>query len=397
VNTIATSHDARATTPEASSPDEALARATAQRRARVLNAAKEQGYSAVVLYSSAAHSLLSLDGVWWVSGFKPMAESAVAISPDESFDLWVSPPWDLARAHEMVGDHARASTDVFDSLNEWRLSSGVSPEEVLLCGTDVIPARRYDAVLAALGKHDGAGNQLLAKVSRQHDEYELMLAAKAVAIAEVAFDRLLEELRPGLGEFAAVALLEGLLRELGSEDNFVLVSASQLNRSVHPPSARVIERGDVLLAEISPSVGGIYTQICRTATIGPPTGTIEADFNLLNRAFEAGLVECVPGHPVRNAALAMDSVLTEGGFGEYCRPPFMRARGHGLGIGSVLPGTINASNDLIFAEGDYFVLHPNQFLPTSGYMLCGEPVVLEAHGARELSSRRGTLATVVVA
>jgi Xaa-Pro aminopeptidase len=274
--------------------------------------------------------------------------------------------------------------------------NALSGVEVLVCGVDALPARRYARASEVFTAIDGAGTTVLLETSRHHDDYEIALATRAAAIAEEGFSQLLEHLRPGLGEFEAVALLDGLLRELGSEDNFVLVAASQLNRSVHPPSERIIAQGDVLLAEISPSVGGVFTQICRSVSIGTPGPRLREDFELLDRAFGAGLEACVPGRPVSGAALAMDGVLTEGGFGDYCRPPFMRARGHGLGIGSVLPGDVNKNSGLTFCKGDYFVLHPNQFLPTSGYLLCGEPLVLEDHGARELSSRRGTLAVLEV-
>jgi Xaa-Pro aminopeptidase len=193
-----------------------------------------------------------------------------------------------------------------------------------------------------------------------------------------------------------VAILDGFLRELGSQDNFVLVSASQRNRSVHPPTERTVERGDVLLAEISPSVGGMFTQICRSVTIGRPGPSVAEDYQLLEAAFEAGRAACVPGGPVRAAAQAMDAVLTEAGFGDYCRPPYMRARGHGLGMGAVLPGDVTVSSTEVFVEGDYFVLHPNQYLPGSGYLLCGEPVIVEPGGARLVSSHRGELAAVGV-
>jgi Xaa-Pro aminopeptidase len=34
-----------------------------------------------------------------------------------------------------------------------------------------------------------------------------------------------------------------------------------------------------------------------------------------------------------------------------------------------------------------FVLHPNQYVPGAGYLLCGDEVVITADGARALSSR----------
>jgi Xaa-Pro dipeptidase len=370
--------------------------AVAGRRRKLLEAAKASGREAVVIYSAAAHSMLAMDGICWATGFKPMAECAVGIGPDGAFEMWVSPSWDLARAKETVGEHVTSVPDLFAAAEAWLGRVGLTRDEVLLCGANKISVGRHPSAVAALGQHDGSGDRLLLELARQRDAYELALAAEAAGIAELGYQRLLEELRPGLGEFAVVAILDGFLRELGSEDNFVLVSASQRNRSVHPPTERTVERGDVLLAEISPSVGGVFTQICRTVTIGRPGPSIADDFQLLDAAFEAGRGACVPGGPVSGAAQAMDAVLTEAGFGDYCRPPYMRARGHGLGLGSVLPGDVTVSSKEIFTQGDSFVLHPNQYLPSSGYLLCGEPVIVEPGGARLLSSRKGELATVGV-
>ena len=374
----------------------ALVEAVAGRQRRLLEAAKAVGRQAVVIYSAAAHSLLATDGIWWASGFKPMGECALGIAPDGSFELWVSPTWDLSRAEEAVGARATSVSDVFAAAAAWLGRFGLRGDEVLLCGTDKISVRRHPSGVAALGEHDGTGDRLLLETARRRDEYERALAVEAARIAELGFGRLLEEIRPGLGEFAVVAILDGFLRELGSQDNFVLVSASQRNRSVHPPTERTVERGDVLLAEISPSVGGMFTQICRSVTIGRPGPSVAEDYQLLEAAFEAGRAACVPGGPVRAAAQAMDAVLTEAGFGDYCRPPYMRARGHGLGMGAVLPGDVTVSSTEVFVEGDYFVLHPNQYLPGSGYLLCGEPVIVEPGGARLVSSHRGELAAVGV-
>jgi Xaa-Pro dipeptidase len=41
------------------------------------------------------------------------------------------------------------------------------------------------------------------------------------------------------------------------------------------------------------------------------------------------------------------------------------------------------------------MIHPNQYLPETGYLLCGEPVLLTAAGAEPLTAQKAALATVV--
>jgi len=38
-----------------------------------------------------------------------------------------------------------------------------------------------------------------------------------------------------------------------------------------------------------------------------------------------------------------------------------------------------------------FVMHPNQYFPDSGYLLCGEPVVIGDQGALALSTSSAQL------
>jgi Xaa-Pro aminopeptidase len=45
-------------------------------------------------------------------------------------------------------------------------------------------------------------------------------------------------------------------------------------------------------------------------------------------------------------------------------------------------------------EGMMFVMHPNQYLPETGYLMCGEPVVITPQGAKALSSREAELDSV---
>jgi Xaa-Pro dipeptidase len=38
-----------------------------------------------------------------------------------------------------------------------------------------------------------------------------------------------------------------------------------------------------------------------------------------------------------------------------------------------------------------FMIHPNQYLPETGYLLCGEPVLITARGADVLTREQSSL------
>ena len=72
----------------------------------------------------------------------------------------------------------------------------------------------------------------------------------------------------------------------------------------------------------------------------------------------------------------------------------MRRRGHGLGAGSAAPGDISGENHTILEEDMLFVVHPNQYIPEVGYLLCGESVRVTATGCELLGKHTAKLETI---
>jgi len=81
---------------------------------------------------------------------------------------------------------------------------------------------------------------------------------------------------------------------------------------------------------------------------------------------------------------AINATLEAEGYGEFCHPPHIRRRGHGLGFASIAPGDVALDNDIALAPDMVFMIHPNQYLPEIGYLLCGEPVVITPARAQPL-------------
>jgi len=165
-----------------------------------------------------------------------------------------------------------------------------------------------------------------------------------------------------------------------------LMSASQHNLGVRAAGERVLEEGDIILAEITPSFEGQFAQLCRTVVIGNKPAGYDETYAILQRAMKAGQAAALPGTPMSEVAEIINGPFRDSGYGDYCRPPYMRVRGHGLGLTSNLPGDVSVTNNIELEEGMVFVMHPNQYLPETGYLMCGEPVVITPDGARALST-----------
>ena len=181
---------------------------------------------------------------------------------------------------------------------------------------------------------------------------------------------------------------------LGSDDNFLMLHAEGHPLAVQPSGERPLEAGDIIIAESTPSYRGQFAQICRTAHMGEPPDILREKYALVTRAMHAGIALAKPGNRMSRVSGAIDEVLTEAGYGEYCAPPYMNRRGHGLGVTAVIPGNVSNNNDIVLEENMFFVVHPNQYIPEVGYLLCGEPVAITADGPNILTREGAALGVI---
>ena len=97
-----------------------------------------------------------------------------------------------------------------------------------------------------------------------------------------------DDARPGLKEFELAAIVEHRMRYLGAEDNFGMVVANNHNQALHPPTDRVVQSGDIIIGEITPCIGGLFVQICRTMVLGEPAPVVREKYAILKKRMRLG-------------------------------------------------------------------------------------------------------------
>jgi Xaa-Pro dipeptidase len=337
------------------------------------------------------------DPVVHLSGYRSLGESFVFLRRDGVSKLIVSPAADAERAETWKGPHSCVATDdLVGALTREFARCKTTAESVAIVGLDALPHILAERLLAI---HEGANLSFDAAfydANGRKTSAEIARARRAAEIAEQGLVRLLELARPGMRECDLAVELNLHMKSLGADDNFLMLCASPHNPAVMPSSNRKIERGDILIAELTPSYEGQFVQICRTVSVGAPRAELQEKYDLVLRAMWAGIESIRPGIPMSQVCAAIDGVLQEAGHAEYCRPPHMRRRGHGLGCGSVSPGDVAIDNNTILEEDMIFVVHPNQYLPETGYLMCGEPVRVRAMGAETLSKKTAALGIIAM-
>jgi Xaa-Pro aminopeptidase len=328
-----------------------------------------------------------------LSGFKSIGAAAALLFSDGACTLIVTPRWDAGRAAELCPQARVVGVD--DLVAALRVFFGDdfprdTISEIGIAGLSLLPSGIASPISAALAGARAA-DKLIFDAARTKTVEEIAFAREAARIAELGYARLLQIAAPGMTEDALALALKGYMKTLGAEDNFLLLCAGPHNRAVQPSTGRKLERGDIILAEITPSYRGQLTQICRTVVIGDPPEELARKYALVVEAMRHGIAAARPGVAMAEVCRAINAVLEAQGYGEYCHPPHIRRRGHGLGFASVRPGDVSLDNATVLEPDMLFMIHPNQYLPETGYLLCGEPVVITATGAQVLTREQSAL------
>jgi Xaa-Pro dipeptidase len=365
------------------------------RLADILRRMQDQQLDLAIGLHDGAHFIERPNPVMVLAGFKSLGPAAALLHADGRCEVVVTPAWDAERAGDIVAEKARAraigADDVVEGVRD--ALGGATPKSMGITGLRFLPSSIADRVAAAF-PNAVAADKLVFDAARSKTIEEIADARAAARIAERGYQHLLAIARPGMSEDELAVELRWHMKSLGADDNFLLLCASPHNRAVQPSNGRKLQTGDVILAEITPSVNGQLTQICRTVVVGKPSEELARKYALVVHAMDQGIAAAKPGVAMSEVCRAINVMLEAEGYGEYCHPPHIRRRGHGLGFGSMRPGDVALDNTTVLEPDMVFMIHPNQYLPETGYLLCGEPVVMTAQGAETLTAEKAALAWI---
>jgi Xaa-Pro dipeptidase len=349
------------------------------RLVRVRRAMREEGLQTLLVFDSGRHNFLRMNYVAYLTDFISVGPETMLMLPlEEEPALFISPAWDIDRAKE---ESWVKNVQAWNGL--WNLL-GNHVGKTGLIGREAMSVDLHNELLKALNHAPVNAKDILENMARRKSEFELERLRKAAAIADAGVQALHEDACVGLKEFELAAIVEYKMRSLGAEDNFGMVVAHHHNQALHPPTDRIVQSGDIIIGEITPCIGGLFVQICRTMVLGKLKPEVSAKYGILKTAMGLGMEAAKTGAPASAIAAAINGTFVEAGYEKYCRPPFMRVRGHGLGCGSFAPGSLEDNNQTELEEGMTFIIHPNQYLPETGYLTLGDTVVMTKTNAQSL-------------
>lgn len=362
-----------------------IARDLAARLARVRAEMAKRGFGGLIVYYGAQHNMLRLDPILLLVDYRVIGPAVLLVPASGPLNLILSPAWDATRAREQIKAADVTAVDESALANTVAQAARGMTGPLAVVGREVMPLAFARELSAALGAEPADGGDVVRVTAPTRTAVELSRIEVAAGIADLGFRRLMEVARVGMTEYELAAEVDAAMQAEGSEDNFGLMSAGPHNIAIRAVTDRRLEQGDVIVGEITPCYRGYFAQLCRTFILGEPTALQREKYDLLLRAQQAGFAAAKPGLPSAGIAKAVNEVIGAAGYAEYCRQPYMRTRGHGLGLGGVVPYDVTEDSSPLLEPDMTMVIHPNQYIPETGYMMLGDTVVIEAAGPRLLT------------
>lgn len=219
---------------------------------------------------------------------------------------------------------------------------------------------------------------------------EISKLQEAAHISDLAFDHLLNVIKPGMTELEAAAELEYAMKKHGAQKpSFdTIVAAGEHGAMPHAkPTDRPIQDGDLVVMDFGCIYEGYCSDMTRTIAVGQPGDQQRSVYNMVLYTQLKALNHIKEGMRLGELDQLARETLDSFGYGQY----FGHSLGHGVGIEIHEMPTVSSKSSDILRSGMVFSVEPGVYLNQSFgvriedtvLMLDGELVILN-HAPKDL-------------
>ena len=215
-------------------------------------------------------------------------------------------------------------------------------------------------------------------------EEELEKVAKAEAIGDQAFQKILGDIKPGVTELTIAAKLDYYMRELGAEGNsFDTIVASGLHSAMpHAvPTAKKLEKGDFITMDFGCRYDGYCSDMTRTVVLGEASSKQKEIYGIVLKAQMAALEQICAGKTGSEVDQVARGLIAEAGYGEY----FGHGLGHSVGLFIHEEPRLSPKCHSVLQKNMTMTVEPGIYIPEFGGVRIEDLVVITEKGCRNLA------------
>lgn len=216
------------------------------------------------------------------------------------------------------------------------------------------------------------------------DEVEITTIQKACAIADLGFEYILKQVRPGMTEIELANQLDFFMRSQGATSvSFETIVASGV-RSAMPhgvASEKQIAQGDLITLDFGCYYNGYVSDMTRTFALGDPGEKLKEIYNIVLEAQLKVTEAAKPGiSGIELDAVARDHIASYG-----YREAFGHSTGHGIGLEIHEGPNVSFRSEKAFVPGNVITNEPGIYLPGIGGVRIEDDLLITETGNKVLT------------
>ena len=228
------------------------------------------------------------------------------------------------------------------------------------------------------------------KIRMIKESVEIVNIERAEAIGDLAFNRILNFIKPGVTEKEIAMELERIMKENGASGlSFETIVASGTNSSM--PHANVtdkeVEYGDFIIMDFGCKFEGYCSDMTRTVVVGKANEEQRKIYQTVLDAQKAALEVIKEGMVCSEVDKVARDLIANAGFGEC----FGHALGHSVGLEIHEVPTLSRRCSEVLKENMLMTVEPGIYLPGFGGVRIEDLVLVTKDGYRNLTYSRKDL------
>lgn len=229
-----------------------------------------------------------------------------------------------------------------------------------------------------------ATSGVVEKIRGIKDDKEIELLRQAVYIADLAFDHILDFIRPGVREIDLALEMEYFMRRKGAQKAaFDIIIASGFRSSLPHgvASDKVLKTGELITMDFGAVYGGYHSDITRTVVLGKAEPKQKEIYNLVLEAQLQAIAAIKPGVTAGAVDTVARDLIARHGYGAN----FGHGLGHSVGLAIHEKPALATRDATVLEEGMTVTVEPGIYLPGWGGVRIEDIVAVTATGREILT------------